>query len=211
MARRVICISRAFGSGGEEVGRIVAERLGLGYVDEEIVVRAAQKGDVDPADVADAERRKPLLRRILDELAEGAGVEAYAFGGLVPSLADERVLTSEGIRALIRESVEEAAAQGDVVIVAHAASYALAGRDEVLRVFVTASSEIRARRLVEAGGLGEKDAAREVKDSDAARADYLKRFYDIGEELPTHYDLVVSTDRLTAEQAAALVVQAAGA
>jgi hypothetical protein len=48
-----------------------------------------------------------------------------------------------------------------------------------------------------------------VKDSDAGRRDYLKRFYDVDEELPTHYDLVVNTDVLSAVSAARVVVQAA--
>ena len=52
-------------------------------------------------------------------------------------------------------------------------------------------------------------AARAVKDSDAGRRDYLKRFYEIDEELPTHYDLVVNTDVLTFERAADLVSRAA--
>jgi cytidylate kinase len=50
-----------------------------------------------------------------------------------------------------------------------------------------------------------------VKQSDSARRDYLKRFYDIGDELPTHYDVVVNTDALSAEQAAELVSVAAAA
>jgi len=48
-----------------------------------------------------------------------------------------------------------------------------------------------------------------VKDSDASRRDYLRRFYDVGEELPIHYDLVVNTDVLSLEQAARLVAEAA--
>ena len=52
-------------------------------------------------------------------------------------------------------------------------------------------------------------AVRAVKDSDAGRRDYLKRFYDVDEELPTHYDLVVNTDALSVELAADLVIRAA--
>jgi len=48
-----------------------------------------------------------------------------------------------------------------------------------------------------------------VKESDAGRRDYLKRFYKIDEELATHYDLVVNTDALSVEQAADLVSRAA--
>jgi hypothetical protein len=47
-----------------------------------------------------------------------------------------------------------------------------------------------------------------VKKSDAARRDYLRRFYDVEEELPTHYDVIVNTDLLSIEQAARLVTEA---
>jgi cytidylate kinase len=96
-----------------------------------------------------------------------------------------------------------------VVIVAHAASIALAGRGDLVRVLVTASPEARAQRLAEAGDVDKEDAQRAVKRADAARADYLKRFYRIDRELPTHYDLVVNTDVLELDAAADLVVRAA--
>ena len=103
------------------------------------------------------------------------------------------------MRALIREAIEEVAARGNVVIVAHAASFALAGREGVLRVLVTASPETRASRFEGS-----------IKDSDAERADYLRRFYGVEHELPTHYDLVLNTDAVSAELAADLVALAAG-
>ena len=48
-----------------------------------------------------------------------------------------------------------------------------------------------------------------MKDSDAGRRDYLRRFYNVDNELPTHYDLVVNTDALSVEQAAELISRAA--
>jgi cytidylate kinase len=95
------------------------------------------------------------------------------------------------------------------VIVAHAASHAIGGREGVLRVFVTASPDTRADRLAEAEKLDEPASARAVKDADAARADYLRRFHDVEKEQPTQYDLVVNTDQLSLEQAAELVSAAA--
>jgi cytidylate kinase len=112
------------------------------------------------------------------------------------------------VRVLIRETIEQTAAKGNVVIVAHAASHALPQRHDALRVLVTASPEIRARRIGESDEIDEAGAVRAVKESDAARRDYLKRFYGV-EELPTHYDLVVNTDVLTLDQAAELVATAA--
>ena len=48
-----------------------------------------------------------------------------------------------------------------------------------------------------------------MRDADAGRRDYLNRFYAVEEELPTHYDLVVNTDALTLDHAAAIVATAA--
>jgi cytidylate kinase len=207
MTRTVVCISHAAGAGGEEVGRLVAERLGFLYVNEEIVARAAAKGGVDAADVADEERRKSLAARALNAIAQGGG-EAWALGAVGP-LSSREELDSDDIRSLIRETIEQTAARGKAVIVAHAASYAIGHRDGVLRVLVTASPETRAIRVAEAEGLDQAGAARAVKESDAGRADYLKRFYDVREESPTHYDVVLNTDALTVEQAAELISQAA--
>ena len=100
-------------------------------------------------------------------------------------------------------------ARGKAVIVAHAASYAVDRRPSALRVLVTASPDKRAARVADAEGLDQAGAVRAVKDSDAGRADYLKRFYDVGEESPAHYDLVCNTDTLSTEQAAELISQAA--
>jgi hypothetical protein len=203
--RKLVCISHAEGAAGEQVGRLVADRLGFVYVDEEIVARAAARGRIDPADVADEERRKSLLERVLVGLGQG-GSEAWA--GLVPpGVGGEKA--RDDVRALISEAIELTAARGRAVIVAHAASYAVGRGTDALRVLVTASPDTRAARLASAKGLEQAEGARAVNDSDAGRADYLKRFYRIGEELPTHYDLVVNTDAVSVEQAAGLIALAA--
>ncbi len=207
MPCRVVCISRARGAGGEELGRLVAERLGFLYVDEEIISRAAVKAGIDAGTVSDEERRRSLAGRVLQGLAE-AGSGAWALGGAAPLLAGDD-LSGEDIRLFIREAIEQTAAQGNVVIVAHAASHALPRGPETLRVLATASPGTRARRIAQSDGLDEARAARAVKDADADRRDYLRRFYDVEDELPTHYDLVVNTDVLAVDRAAELVSQAA--
>ena len=104
----------------------------------------------------------------------------------------------------------QTAARGKVVIVSHAASFALDRRPETLRLFVTASPKVREERVAAAAeGDDRTQAARVIKDSDAGRRDYLKRFYSIDSESPTDYDLVVNTDQLSSEQAAEIVLRAA--
>src|SRR2546421_6878057 len=149
MTRTVVCISHASGAGGEEVGRLVAERLGFLYVNEEIVARAAAKGGVDTADVADEERRKSLAARMLTAIAQGGG-ESWAMGGSVPARSSDE-LGGDEIRALIRETIEQTAARGKAVIVAHAASYAVPQGAAAPRVLVTASPATPAARVAGAG------------------------------------------------------------
>jgi Cytidylate kinase-like family len=200
----VICISRALGAGGEEVGRLVGERLGFVYVDEEIIARAAERGGIDPETVADQERRRSLFAGLLDYLADSGAV----FATPPPTVAWNEP-SSEAVRAFIREAIDEVARRGNAVIVAHAASHAIGAGPAGLRVLITASTETRKRHLAEEDGVDESGVAKTIRQSDAARADYLKRFYGIATELPTHYDLVVNTDTLSVEQAADLIVQAA--
>lgn len=204
MTVRVVCISREPGAEGESVGRIVSERLGLQYVDEEVISRAAERGGVDAAQLADAEQRKSRLLRVVEMLSDMGSASGVVGAEPAPVRSEREDLH----RDLIRGVVEEIAGEGNAVIVAHAASMALSGRDGMLRVLVTASPEVRVRRLTESEG-GEDQAAKLVREGDAARAAYFKRFYSIDRELPTHYDLVVNTDVLGPEQVAEIVVHAA--
>jgi cytidylate kinase len=206
MTRTVICVSHATGAGGTDLGRLVADKLGFRLIDEEIVARAAESQDVHVDDLADVERRKSLLTRILSEAAIGAAMGAP---GAAMIYTPEPQPDKNSLRALIRQAINETADEGNVVIVSHAASYAIANRENVLRVLVTASPETRIRRIVDANGLDEKQATKSIGTNDAGRADYLKRFYGIARELPTHYDLVINTDRIPADQWSELVVNAA--
>ena len=211
--KAVICISHATGAGGENVGRAVSARLNYHYIDEEIVVRAAARENVDPQVIEDVERRQSFMSRLLESLERGAALDAMNPDGLPhPDIVEAALdLTRQDYRDLIREVIAETADRGEVVIVAHAASMALAGHDSLLRILVTASAETRAERLATAGGLSDAEAAKLVRETDRARADYFKRFYRISHEEPTHYDLVINTDALSIDQVVDVIVSAAGA
>ena len=216
MSFRVVCISRSTAAGGESIGQAVAQRLDFRYVDEQIITKAAQQAQVDPALVAATEHRQPLLKRLLDKLPTGAalastvtlatGVPVDAF---VPSSSSYRADSSD-LRALIRATIHEVASAGRAVIVAHAASIALGSTEGVLRVLVTASADTRVRRLAEAERITETEAEQRIAASDRERREYFRRFYSVDEELPTHYDLIINTDILTPTDASAVIAVAAG-
>jgi len=217
MEARVVCLSRTLGAGGEEIGQQLAAKLGFRYLDEEIISAAAEEAHIDADAVAAAEHHPPLLRRLLDRLGGAATVLAAP-----PShLGTGEPLTQPGadlgtfaeapkeLRALIRAAICDAASAGRAVIVAHAASVALAGVAGVLRVLVTASPDVRAERLAGCRGITADTARTAIADSDRERRNYFRDFYKLREELPTHYDLVVNTDALAPSLAVALILAAA--
>jgi cytidylate kinase len=152
--------------------------------------------------VADAERRRSFVGRVLGG--------RQASNPVVPTKLEGRMLPGDDeLRLLIKQVLASIANEGSVVIVSHAASFALSG-PEVLRVLVTASPGTRARRLAAARDVDLSAAQRQIKQEDAGRADYLKRFYGVTHELPTHFDVVVNTDVLSPDRAGEVVVAAAG-
>ncbi len=211
MGFSVVCISRTAGAGGEAIGQAVAQRLGFRYVDEQIIARAAAQAQVDPRLVAAAEHREPLLRRVLanmPSLRDLAGPLALATGVPVDAFqgAERRASMSGDLQVLIRAAIHEVAGAGRSVIVAHAASMALGGQRNVLRVLVTASAPTRAERVAAAEGTSASAAAAAVTTSDRERREYFLDFYKIKEELPTHYDVIINTDALDAERATEMIL-----
>lgn len=204
MGCKVISISRALAAGGEEIGRDVAERLGFRFVDDEIVSRAANQAGVSPETIEKVERTPPLFDRILKYIGS-APVDS---GGLYVPAPHEH---SPAFEAFIEQVIRQTAAQADVVIVAHAASIPLAGTPGLLRVLITGSPESRCARLSASLGTDDRKAKKAIADSDRERRDYLQRFYNVREEQPTHYDIVLNTDVLSFSTAAALIVAAAKA
>jgi len=204
MECKVISISRSLGAAGEEIGRLVAKELGFRYADEEIIVRAAERAGVSPQAVAAAEHTPGLVTRILEAMArtppdpEGWASSAVALADAPPDYA-----------ALIGQVIVETAREGNVVIVAHGASIPLAGTPGLLRVLITGSPETRAARLSKSPGMDERKAKKAIQDSDRERAEYLQRFYNIRDERPAHYDIVLNTDVLPFSKAAALIAAAA--
>jgi len=216
MAHTVVCFSHVTAAGGEIVAHRVAEALGFRYVDDDVVIEAAARAGLDPDALASVEHHKSLLTRLMDALvAPPKEIE----GHLRPSAGREYYSTDvtpsapsfEEGRRLIQDALIETASRGRVVIVAHAASLALAKRPDVLRVHVTASRETRIRRLWITNKLiNEEEHAKYVGEADRQRQKYLQKFYGIAEELPTHYDLVINTDALEPEHAAAAVLAIVG-
>jgi cytidylate kinase len=198
MGYRAVALSQMDGTGSEAIGREAARKLGFGYLNEAIIAQVAQDHGMDADTVAEAERRKSFFLRVAE-----AAVHVTA----IPVPPDPRVYEpdqTDMLLSLIRDTVQDAAERGSVVLAAHAACYACADRPDVLRVWVTAPPATRVSRVA-AGGLSDKEAARWLDRSDAGRAGYLKRVYGVSGESPADYDVVINTERLAPHAAVGLI------
>lgn len=224
MGASVICISASDGAGGEELAVAVAAALGFPVVSEEILAHAAAEAGVSIDEIADVERRKTFMSKLMARLVPHSAaasdpdfrqsLDAQVTAGLIGvalPLEARSGLSQDELRGKIRSAIDEYMAHGDVVILAHAASHSLAGRAGVLRVFVTGSAQARSARLAASHLITAERADKLVHTGDANRADYLKRFYGIEHESAAHYDLVVDTDNLTVDDALTQIVAAAEA
>jgi cytidylate kinase len=110
MSRNVICISRTIGAAGEELGKVVADKLGYRYVDEQIVIRAAEVAGVSAETVAESERSDAgktyaeSIEQAIRETAKDGDVVIVAHGASIPLAGKPRVL-----RVLVTASPESRA------------------------------------------------------------------------------------------------------
>ena len=198
MGYRAVALSQMDGTGSEAIGREAARELGFGYLNEAIIAQVAQDHGMDADTVAEAERRKSFFLRVAEAAVH------MAAGPVPPDPRAYEPDQTDTLLSLIRDTVQDAAERGGVVLAAHAACYACADRPDVLRVWVTAPPATRVSRVV-AGGLSDKDAARWLDRSDAGRASYLKRVYGVSGESPADYDVVINTERLAPHEAVGLI------
>jgi len=215
----VVTIAMATGAEAERIGTDVARSLGFRYVNNLIITRAAEQQHVTPDTISQVEHSVPLIQRILEAVGTLSAPAMVAESAAMLTVAgwdwtDSAVSTGDQaakFRTVILEVVNETAREGNVVIVAHGAGILLGGMPGVLRTFVTGTPELRAKRLAAAEGIDDRRAARRIEHTDRERRAFLERFFGLRHELPTHYDLVVSTDHLTPQAAATTIVAAARA
>jgi uncharacterized protein len=204
MGSQIVTIAMTTGANAEAIGPLVADRLGFQFVNDEIIDGAAARAGVSRAAVAEVERSPSLMSRIMAALASGAVAETPG------AVSMDQVDASPSYHRLIQDVIRQTAAKGNVVILAHGASILLAGTPGLLRVLVTASPAIRARRLAAEARRDESWAAREIERTDGERRSFFKRLHGLDAELATHYDLVVNTDVLSVEDAGRIIAGAAG-
>jgi cytidylate kinase len=202
MSAPVITVTRQYASGGSEIARRVAAALGWTVIDNEFVDEVARRAGLPPAAVAERDERAPgLLERLARTLAVASPEMFMSSEALAQPARDEATIVK-----LTERVIAEAAAHGRVVLVGRGAQAILAQRPDALHVYVVASKPWRVRLAVERLGVDPAKAERVVDETDRRRDQYVRTYYGRHRQDVVNYDLVVNTERLGLDGAAALVV-----
>ena len=188
---RVITISRQFGSGGRTIGRQVAEKLGIPCYDQELIEQLAEKSGFT---------KEYIKER--SEYTERGGWLANALSGR----AAGGMTNQDHIWIAQRELILELAAKGPCVMVGRCADYILQGQADCLNVFIHASMENRAERIVKM--YGERDDAPEkrLRDKDKRRKAYYQFYTDTEWGRAENYHVALDSGALGIDKCVELIV-----
>jgi cytidylate kinase len=166
----IITIAREHGTSGKQIGKIVAEKLGIPFYYKEMTALAAKECGFDQEFISDINVNSPT---ILHNLYLNSDVIMRALS------AQNKV-------------IKMIAEQGSCVIVGRAADYILRDHEDLLRVFIYANDEYRINRVMELYGDTYEEAKRNIKHSDDARSSYYKQVSGLAWEDKQNYDLIVN-------------------
>ncbi|MBQ7874956.1 MAG: MATE family efflux transporter [Oscillospiraceae bacterium] len=167
----IITIAREHGSGGKEIGRLIAEKMNIPFYYKEMTAIAAQESGLDKQFMSEINSDSPNLLR-----------ELY----MSTNVVQQAVVAQEEIIRRIAEN-------GSCVIVGRAADYVLRDYDNVVSVFVHAPKDFRAKRIMEVYGDGEEEAMANIKRSDASRSAYYRTISSQSWGDPHHFDICIDS------------------
>lgn len=171
MARKIITLGRQFGSGGREVGRLVAQRLGVAFYDKELLVLAAKESGLS-AEFMDSHDERPVSS-LLYSLCIGPYTAARSMSG------PDTLPMQQQLFLAIFNTIKRVASENDCVIVGRCADYALRNEPDCLNVFIHAPIQTRVeyvcRRQPELTPTQAKDL---IVKTDKKRAAYYSSYSD---------------------------------
>ena len=193
MQKKIITVSREFGSGGRSIGKIVAEKLGYDYYDSELVERVAQETGFSADYIADA-----------GEYAPGRSMLSYAFSSGTPHTGASMNAT-DYLWATQCRIINELADKGNCVIVGRCADYILRQREDCLNVFIHADKDYKAKRIVELYGVTDKSPEKRLNEKDGKRKVNYKYFTGREWGIPENYHICLNSAYFGAEICAEII------
>ena len=192
MAKRIITISREFGSGGRFIGEEVAKKLGIAYYDKNIISQIAEKSGLSPDYIQESA-----------ELSPKKGLFAYALAG--------RDITGRSVEDMVYETqrkvILELARKEPCVINGRNADYILKDRDDALNVFIHGDMLEKIQRISQLYRVTEQEAVKMMADTDKRRMTNYNFYTDQKWGKASNYTLCLNSSQLGYDRCEALITE----
>ena len=192
MAKRIITISREFGSGGRFIGAEVAKKLGIAYYDKNVISQIAEKSGLSPEYVQENA-----------ELSPKRGLFAYAFAG--------RDITGKSVEDLVHEAqrkvILDLAEKEPCVIIGRNADYILKDRDDVLNVFIHGDMPEKIKRITRLYKINEQEAVKMMADTDKRRGTNYNFYTDQKWGKASNYTLCLNSSQLGYDRCEKIIIE----
>lgn len=195
--RKLVTISREYGSGGRLIGRLVAEKMGLPFYDREIIDMAVEKSGLSHEVIETAElRAKSSI--------------SYSLASVMPfgeMFSTEAMSINEKLFMTQFDVIRQIGETDEGVIIGRCADYVLRDLPGVTNIFIYAEFEDRVKRCVESYGDDPATVETKIRDYDKARANYYNFHTSQKWGQYSNYNLALNTSYISDEKAADLIVE----
>ena len=192
MAKRIITISREFGSGGRFIGEEVAKKLGIAYYDKNVINEIAEKSGLSPEYIQENA-----------ELSPKKGMFAYALAG--------RDITGRSVEDMVHEAqrkvILELAEKASCVIIGRNADYILKDRDDVLNVFIHGNMPEKTQRIIRLYNVDEKKAVKMMADTDKRRMTNYNFYTEQKWGKASNYTLCLNSSQLGYDRCEKIIME----
>ena len=192
MEKRIITISREFGSGGRFIGEEVAKKLGISYYDKDIIGQIAEQSGFS-------------LEYIREnaELSPKKGLFAYAFSG--------RDITGKSVQDMVYEAqrnvILKIAEKESCVVIGRNADFILKDREDVLNVFIHGDMPEKVQRICKLYNVAEADAAKKITETDKRRRTNYNFYTDQKWGMASNYSLSLNSSQLGYERCEEIILE----
>ena len=192
MVKRIITISREFGSGGRFIGEEVAKKLGITYYDKNIISEIAEKSGLSPEYIQESA-----------ELSPKKGLFAYALAG--------RDITGKSVEDMVYEAqrkvILELAEKESCVIIGRNADFILKDRNDVLNVFIYGDMPEKIQRICKLHNTSEADAVKMINDIDKRRMTNYNFYTDQKWGKAANYTLCLNSSQLGYDKCESVIIE----
>ncbi|MDR3309916.1 MAG: cytidylate kinase-like family protein [Oscillospiraceae bacterium] len=197
--RYIVAISRQYGSAGRGIGKKLADTLGVGCYDKELIALTAEKSGMSHGYVEQREERVDI--GFLSNMSFTANHGFDSVGFYETPMTDKMFITQSAV-------IKEIAAQGPCIVIGRCADYILRNEPGLFRVFIRAENEERVQRAIEEYKLPRKNAVQYVKKTDKNRGNYYKFYTNRAWGDPEHEDLIINSTFTGTDGAVDLIITA---